>query len=78
MNTIKLHARADADGIVHLDVPVAEPNTEVDLEIAVRPARVTLHRQPPYSWDVPFFERVLGDRVHRRRMIDMLRQAEHH
>jgi hypothetical protein len=73
MEIIKLHAKADARGVVHLDVPVSEPNSEFDFEIAVQASHAPVRRERPYAWDAPFFERVLGDRVHRRRIRDRVR-----
>jgi hypothetical protein len=73
MDTIKIHAKADAYGVVHLDVPVSEPNSEFDIEIALNPSHTPVRRERPYAWDAPFFERVLGDRVHRRRARDLTR-----
>ena len=66
--TTKIRARADAEGIVHLDLSAAPPNGEVEVEIRMRP--VLAHPPAPqtaYSWDRGFFESVLGDRVPRKR-----------
>ena len=51
METIKIHAKADAYGVLHLDVPVSEPNSEFDIEIAVNPSHTPIRRERPYAWD---------------------------
>ncbi len=71
MTSIKLHAKADADGMVHLDLPIAQPNAELDVEILIMPKYSPALRKTFYSWDMPFFEHVLGDRIARRQRAEL-------
>lgn len=76
IGTTKIRARADADGVVHLDLPAALPNDEVEIEIRVKPVAAHVARpRTTYAWDRCFFESVLGDRVPRRRRASAARSG---
>jgi hypothetical protein len=67
IGTTKIRARADAEGVVHLDLPALQPNGEVEVEIRMSPVLVQARNaRTTHSWDRGFFEGFLGDRVHRR------------
>jgi hypothetical protein len=64
----KILARADSDGIVHLDLPAALPHGEVEVEIRMRPApERAAGARAPHSWDRRFFEGFLGDPAPRKK-----------
>jgi len=65
IGTTKIRARADAEGVVHLDLPAVQPNGEVEVEIRMRPVLAQARNtRTTHSWDRCFFEGFLGDRVH--------------
>ncbi len=57
METITLHSRVGADGLLKLLVPVKLTNTDLDVVVIVQPAAPAY--QPP-GWPVDFFERTYG------------------
>lgn len=57
METITLHSRVGADGLVKLQVPVKMTNTELDVVLIVQP--VASADQKP-GWPPGFFEEVAG------------------
>jgi len=65
IGTTKIRARADTEGVVHLDLPAVQPNGEVEVEIRMRPVLAQAkNTRATHSWDRCFFEGFLGDRVH--------------
>jgi hypothetical protein len=66
VKVMKLHTKADNYGVVHLQLPVAPPNSEVDLELVV--TRAEPPSQPPSLslCDRRLFALVLGDRIYSR------------
>ena len=68
IGTTKIRARADDDGVVHLDLPAALPNGEVEVEIRMRPVLSgAASLRTTHPWDRRFFEGFLGDRAPRKR-----------
>jgi hypothetical protein len=68
IGTTKIRARADDDGVVHLDLPAALPNGEVEVEIRMRPVLSgAASVRTTHPWDRRFFEGFLGDRAPRKR-----------
>ncbi len=57
METITLHSRVGADGLLKLLVPVKLTNTDLDVVVIVQPAAPA--DQPP-GWPPGFFEEVAG------------------
>ena len=57
METITLHSRGGADGLLKLQVPVNLTNTELDVVLIVQP--VASGDQKP-GWPAGFFEEVAG------------------
>lgn len=37
MSSIVLHSKSGQDGILHLDVPAGQPDTEFEIEVVLRP-----------------------------------------
>lgn len=54
MQTVTLTARAGSDGVLHLEVPVGMPNTDLEVVVVVHP------RAPHPGWPPDFFDRVFG------------------
>ena len=46
MTTLQIHAKADAQGIAHIDIPLGGPNSEADIAITV-----TSTAETPSSYD---------------------------
>ncbi|HXE14936.1 MAG TPA: hypothetical protein VN633_22615 [Bryobacteraceae bacterium] len=67
MKVMKLHTKADSYGVVHLQLPVAPPNSEVDLELVVTRAEPPAQTPSLSLCDRRLFAFVLGDRVYSRR-----------
>lgn len=67
MKVMKLHTKADNFGIVHLQLPVAPPNSEVDLELVVTRAEPPGQVPSLSLCDRRLFAFVLGDRIYSRR-----------
>jgi len=57
METITLHSRVGADGVLKLQVPVKLTNTDLEVVLIVQP--VASARQEP-GWPAGFFEEVAG------------------
>jgi len=57
METITLHSRVGADGVLKLQVPVKLTNTDLDVVLIVQP--VASGGQEP-GWPPGFFEEVAG------------------
>jgi len=57
METITLHSRVGADGLLKLEVPVKMTNTELDVVLIVQP--VAPARQD-LGWPPGFFEQTYG------------------
>ncbi|QLE58794.1 hypothetical protein [Nostoc sp. TCL26-01] len=55
MHSIKLSKRVGADGILHLDIPVEMPDTEIEVTVTIK--RVTPQQR---GWMPGFFEEVIG------------------
>ena len=61
MQTITIRSRADADGLVHLDVPSDYANTELDVTVTVCPVTIaSTQNGASANWPAGFFETVLG------------------
>jgi hypothetical protein len=67
MSTTRVHAKTDADGVVHLHVPLAQPNAEVELDIVVTHVEPIRADVPATACDRQFFATILGDRTYSRR-----------
>lgn len=67
MSTKRVHARTDAQGVVHLDLPLAQPNAEVELEVVVTHVEPIKADVPVAACDRQFFASILGDRAYSRR-----------
>lgn len=52
MTSIVLHSRSGRDGILHLDVPVGQPDTEFEVEVVVRPKPPAGKAWPPGYFDL--------------------------
>jgi len=65
MKTIRLHTTADQNGMIHLHLPSAQPNAEVDVEVVVKESDPARPQDPGATWDRQFFATILGDRVSR-------------
>ena len=37
MSNIVLHSRSGQDGVLHLEVPVGQPNADFEVEVVIRP-----------------------------------------
>ena len=67
MKVTTIHTKADGQGVVHLDLAVAPPHSDVYLSLAVT------HIEPPGPissltfCDCRFFASLLGDRTYLRR-----------
>lgn len=46
MDPLLIHAKADAQGIAHIDVPIGSPNSEADMVVTV-----TNTAEPPLHYD---------------------------
>jgi hypothetical protein len=66
MKTIRLHTTADQNGMIHLHLPSAQPNSEVDVEVIVRETDTARPPDPGAIYDRQFFATILGDRVRSR------------
>jgi hypothetical protein len=71
---MKLHTKADRFGVVHLQVPVAPPNSEVDLELVVKRAEPPTQAPTLSLCDRRLFAFVLGDRVYSRLPVSSARR----
>jgi hypothetical protein len=67
MKTTRLRARADAGGVVHLHLPIAHPNAEVELEVAITRVEGMTESGPSNLCDRRIFASLLGDRSYSRR-----------
>ncbi len=65
MKPIRLHTTADQNGMIHLHLPSAHPNAEVDVEVVVKESDTARPRDPGAVYDRQFFATILGDRVYR-------------
>lgn len=52
MTSIVLHATSGPDGKLHLEVPAGAPNTEFEVEVAVRPKEPDDKGWPPGYFDL--------------------------
>ncbi len=52
MSNIVLHSRSGADSKLHLEVPVDRPDTEFEVEVAVRPKTPEGKGWPPGYFDL--------------------------
>lgn len=57
MQSIKLHSRVGADGILHLDLPVGITDTEIEVTVTVKPVTSVTQTK---GWIPGFFEEVIG------------------
>ena len=55
MDTIKIRSYVGKDGILHLDIPVEMPDTEIEVTVTIQ--RVTPQQR---GWMPGFFEEVIG------------------
>jgi hypothetical protein len=55
MDSIKIRSHVGKDGILHLDIPVEMPNTEIEVTVTIQ--RVTPQQR---GWMPGFFEEVIG------------------
>jgi hypothetical protein len=62
MHTVMLNSRADAEGFLHLKVPVALPNAEIKVTIILQPILPVSADQTPeeLGWSPGFFEETFG------------------
>ena len=67
MKVTRLHVKADGHGIVHLDLAVAPPHSEVYLSFAVTDIEPPGVISPLNGCDCRFFASLLGDRIYSRR-----------
>jgi hypothetical protein len=51
MSTIVVHTRSGLDGMLHLEVPVGQPDTEFEVEVVVRP-KAAVRSLPPGYFDL--------------------------
>jgi hypothetical protein len=60
MDTVKLRSRTDKNGILHLNIPLARQNTE--LEVTVTFASIQSQSEPSedLGWREGFFDRTAG------------------
>jgi hypothetical protein len=52
--------------MIHLHLPSAQPNSEVDVEVVVKESDMARPRDPGAIYDRQFFATILGDRVRSR------------
>jgi hypothetical protein len=55
MDSIKIISHVGKDGILHLDIPVEMPDTEIEVTVTIK--RVTPQQR---GWMPGFFEEVIG------------------
>ncbi|MEH2395636.1 hypothetical protein [Nostoc sp.] len=55
MDSIKIRSYVGKDGILHLDIPVEMPDTEIEVTVTIQ--RVTPQQR---GWMPGFFEEVIG------------------
>ncbi|MDZ8221483.1 MULTISPECIES: hypothetical protein [unclassified Nostoc] len=55
MDSIKIRSHVGKDGILHLDIPVEMPDTEIEVTVTIQ--RVTPQQR---GWIPGFFEEVIG------------------
>ncbi|WP_445628535.1 hypothetical protein [Nostoc sp. DSM 114167] len=55
MDSIKIRLHVGKDGILHLDIPVEMPDTEIEVTVTIQ--RVTPQQR---GWMPGFFEEVIG------------------
>jgi hypothetical protein len=55
MDSIKIRSYVGKDGILHLDIPVEMPDTEIEVTVTIQ--RVTPQQR---GWMSGFFEEVIG------------------
>ena len=61
MQTLTIRSRADADGLVHLDIPSDYANTELDVTVTVRPVPIaSTQNGAGVNWPAAFFETIVG------------------
>ncbi len=62
MHTVRLNSRADADGFLHLKVPVALLNTEIKVTLILQPILPASVKPTPeeLGWSPGFFEQTAG------------------
>jgi len=60
VQTIALRARVGADGILHLEVPVALTNTELDVKLTMEPVKEETDSPEGRGWPPGFFEETFG------------------
>lgn len=62
MHTVKLNSRADGEGCLHLKVPVALPNTEIQVTLILQPILPASAKPTPeeLGWSPGFFEETFG------------------
>jgi hypothetical protein len=60
MQTKLVHKKADADGVLHIDIPVGTPDAEYELVVVVRPKLVMAAGRPltkeDREWPPGYFE----------------------
>lgn len=49
MTSIVLHSTSGPDGKLHLEVPVGQPDTELEVQVTARPTTTTRPLPPGYS-----------------------------
>jgi hypothetical protein len=60
METIKLRSRTDQNGILHLDIPVAILDTELEVTVTLSPITPPQVGEANLGWSEGFFERTAG------------------
>jgi len=55
MDSIKIRSHVGKDGILHLDIPVEMPDTEIEVTVTIQ--RITPQQR---GWMPGFFEEVIG------------------
>jgi hypothetical protein len=74
VSTTRIHAIADANGVVHLRLPFVQPNAEVDLDVSVARVEPVRAHVPTTATDQKLFGSLLGDRVYLRRRSQAAKQ----
>jgi hypothetical protein len=62
MHTLQLTSRTDSEGFLHLKVPVALPNTEINVTMTFQPVSTAFDKQKSeeLGWSPSFFEETFG------------------
>ncbi len=62
MKTHRTLGRAGEDGVLHLDIPVGEPNAEFEVIVVLQPKAAASRPKTPeeLGWPPGFFEKTAG------------------